>query len=667
MKKLTLLGIAIALLFQTIGFAKTKDKMEWWREARFGMFIHWGIYSVPAGVYQEKEVPGIGEWIMNNAKIPVAEYEKYAAQFNPLEFDADAWVKLAKEAGMKYIVITSKHHDGFAMFHSKVSPYNIVDATPFKRDVIGEMAAACKKYKIAFGLYYSQAQDWHAPGGAAIGGHWDNAQDGDMDKYLDEIAVPQVKEILSNYGKIKVLWWDTPEGMTPERAQKFMPIIEKHPDLIYNNRLGGGIEGDLETPEQHIPATGIPGKNWETCMTMNDTWGFKTNDHNWKSSQTLVRNLIDIASKGGNYLLNVGPTSLGQIPEPSVERLREIGAWMKINGESIYGTSASPFKNLAWGRCTHKSKRRSELLYLHVFDFPESGKLTLPGLAGEIYKVYPLADKEKKLRVNVNGNNPQIDLTSVARDSFATVIVAEVDRKFRVFNPPDIEADYDIFLNTVQFKIITDIADAVIHYTTDGSVPSNASPIAENVNEVSLPASFTLKTACFIDNNIVSGVSEQYFSKETPIPSIKDKKIIPGLIYKYYEGQWSTLPDFSNLKPVRTGLGKQPDLGVKTQEFNYGLVYTGYVQIPKTSVYKFELTSDDGSMLRISGHTLMNDGLHAMETKTLNIALEKGWHPVEIQFFQAGGGAGLTIRGKVGNQVATIISAAYWGHCRTEQ
>jgi alpha-L-fucosidase len=290
LKKLTLLSIVVVLLLQTTGcmhklqtagsLHKTQDKMEWWRNARFGMFIHWGIYSVPAGVYQGKEISGIGEWIMNNAKIPVAEYEKYAAQFNPVDFNADEWVKLAKEAGMKYIVITSKHHDGFAMFHSQVSRYNVVDATPFKRDVIAEMAAACKKYGIALGLYYSQAQDWHAPGGAAAGGHWDKAQDGDMDQYLDRIAAPQVHEILNNYGKIKILWFDTPEGMTPERAAKFMPELQTHPDLIINNRLGGGVEGDLETPEQYIPSTGIPGKNWESCMTMNDTWGFKTNDHN---------------------------------------------------------------------------------------------------------------------------------------------------------------------------------------------------------------------------------------------------------------------------------------------------------------------------------------------------------------------------------------------------
>jgi alpha-L-fucosidase len=663
LKKLTSLCIAIAFLLQITGCAhRTQDKMEWWRSARFGMFIHWGIYSVPAGVYEGKDIPGIGEWIMNNAKIPVAEYEKYAAQFNPVEFNADQWVKLAKEAGMKYIVITSKHHDGFAMFHSEVSPYNIVDATPFKRDVIAEMAAACKKHGVALGLYYSQAQDWHAPGGAAAGGHWDKAQDGDMDKYLDEISVPQVKEILGNYGKIKILWFDTPQGMTPERAAKFTPILQQHPDLIYNNRLGGGVEGDLETPEQYIPATGIPGKNWESCMTMNDTWGFKTHDHNWKSAKTLVRNLIDIASKGGNYLLNVGPTSMGQIPEASVQRLKEIGTWMKINGEAIYGTSASPFKKLEWGRCTRKAKGGKELLYLNVFDFPDDGLLTIPGLASKIYKAYPLANKKERLQVTADGNNPQIDMTSVTRDTFATVIVAEVAKDFHVYNAPEIHADYDIFMETAQFKISTDIANAVIHYTTDGSVPTESSPVSEDINKVSFPGSFTLKAACFLDNKAVSGVAEKHFSKETPVPSSNNENIKPGLQYKYYEGQWSMLPDFDSLKVVGKGICKQPNISVKKQDYNYGLVYTGYLSIPETNVYKFQLTSDDGSLLRIDGKTLLNDGLHAMETKILNIALEKGLHPVEIQFFQAGGGDGLTIDWKIGDQPATGIPAENWGY-----
>src|SRR6516164_241523 len=193
--------------------AQRDARMKWWREARFGMFIHWGVYSVPAGTYHDKRINGIGEWIMHNAKIPVAEYREYAKQFNPVKYNADEWVRLAKQAGMKYIVITSKHHDGFAMFNSEASDWNIMKASPFGRDPLTELAAACKKHDIKLGFYYSQAQDWNNPGGAAAGGHWDKAQDGDMTEYIRRVASPQVREILSNYGHISVLWWDTPVGM----------------------------------------------------------------------------------------------------------------------------------------------------------------------------------------------------------------------------------------------------------------------------------------------------------------------------------------------------------------------------------------------------------------------------------------------------------------------
>ena len=332
-------------------------RMKWWREARFGMFIHWGVYSVPAGTYHDKRIDGIGEWIMNSAKIPTAEYQGFARQFNPVKYNPDEWVRLAKEAGMKYIVITSKHHDGFTLFKSNASKWNVVDATPYGKDLLKPLSEACAKHGLKLGFYYSQAQDWNNPGGAAAGGHWDEAQDGSMDDYIRNVAAPQVKEILSNYGPISVLWWDTAVDMTKERAEMLLPLLKLQPGIIHNNRLGGGFNGDTETPEQFIPPTGYPGgRDWETCMTMNDTWGFKSYDDNWKSTETLVRNLVDIASKGGNYLLNIGPTSEGLFPEASVQRLKEVGRWMKVNGESIYATSASPFRRLPWDDAPRRSR-----------------------------------------------------------------------------------------------------------------------------------------------------------------------------------------------------------------------------------------------------------------------------------------------------------------------
>ena len=424
----------ISVLFVLNGYTQTNpDKMDWWKEAKFGMFIHWGVYSVPAGIYNGKEVNGIGEWIMNHGKIPMAEYQQFAKKFDPTDFNADEWVKIARDAGMKYIVITAKHHDGFAMWPSKVSKWNIYDATPWHHDPLQELAAACRKAGIKLGFYYSQAQDWNN-GGAASGGKWDPAQEHSMDDYIDKIAVPQVKELLSNYGEFPaVLWWDTPTDMTRERAEKFLPIISKYPNLITNNRLGGGFQGDTETPEQFVPATGFPGRNWETCMTMNDTWGYKSTDHNWKSPEVIIRTLIDIVSKGGNYLLNVGPTSEGLIPQPSVERLKVVGQWMKTNGEAIYGTTASPFPYLSWGRCTQKGDK----LYLYVFNWPKDEKLSVP-ILNKVKKAYLLANQKNTFKVDKLQDKNIIHLNGNAPDNIASVIVLEIEGKPDVLPLPAI-------------------------------------------------------------------------------------------------------------------------------------------------------------------------------------------------------------------------------------
>lgn len=409
------------------------NKMKWWKDAKFGMFIHWGVYSALAGNYEGEKIPGIGEWIMNTAKIPIDKYKPYAKQFNPIKYNPEAWVKMAKDAGVKYIVITSKHHDGFALFNSKITDWDVVDASPYGKDLLKPLVAACRKEGIRIGFYYSQAQDWNHPGGAANNGHWDKAQDGDMDAYLNTIAVPQVKEILSNYGDIDILWWDTPKDMTKALAEKFLPILQQHPNLITNNRLGGGFRGDTETPEQFVPSTGFPGRNWETCMTMNDTWGYKSYDTNWKSSKTLIRNLTAIVSKGGNFLLNVGPTAEGEIPQASIERLAAMGKWLSVNNESIYGTTASPFPYLSYGRCTRKGQK----LYLHVFDYPSDGLLGVP-MTNKISSVYLLTDPKKRLLVTISKENKHsvIHLPKKVTDSINTVVVVAFEGEPAIIPSP---------------------------------------------------------------------------------------------------------------------------------------------------------------------------------------------------------------------------------------
>src|SRR5438552_15684384 len=299
--------------------AKEK-RLEWFRDAKYGLFIHWGLYAIPAGEWQGKRSLGLGEWIMNRSTIPVRDYERLSAQFNPVKYNADEWVKLAKEAGMKYIVITSKHHDGFAMFKSKASAYNIVDATPFKRDVLKELADACARQNMRLGFYYSQSQDWHEPNGA--GNTWDFGPDEkkDYDQYLRGKAEPQVKELLTSYGPVALIWFDTPRMMTGTRAQRFAEIVRSvQPATLIDGRLGS--EGDYVSTGDNVIPPQVNGQAWETPATINHTWGYRKDDTDWKSPGQIIFKLVDIVSKGGNYLLNVGPMS-GARSSPSNARFR---------------------------------------------------------------------------------------------------------------------------------------------------------------------------------------------------------------------------------------------------------------------------------------------------------------------------------------------------------
>jgi alpha-L-fucosidase len=426
-----------------------RDKrMAWFREARFGLFIHWGLYAIPAGEWQGQRIRGIGEWIMNSARIPVAEYEKLAGQFNPTRFNAREWVLMAKDAGMKYIVITSKHHDGFSMFDSKVSSYTIVKSTPFKRDPMKELAEACREAGITFCFYHS-IMDWHHADAQSIGfPNYNNAPGNpNFPRFVETYLKPQVKELLTNYGRLGIMWFDG-EWVGDWKAEMGQAMYDfcrsLQPDVIVNNRVGKaragmagmskgpGAVGDYGTPEQEIPPTGFgPGIDWESCMTMNDTWGFKKDDENWKSSAVLIRMLIDSASKGGNFLLNVGPTAGGLIPAPSVQRLADVGKWMNVNSEAIYGTSAGPFKKLAFGKCTQKPGK----LYLHVYQWPAEGKLVLP-MSGQVTKAYLLADRTQSLKVTAVSQGTQIGVPATAPDPVASVVVVEITGSPNVIDTP---------------------------------------------------------------------------------------------------------------------------------------------------------------------------------------------------------------------------------------
>lgn len=343
----------VAALPMTGEEAARQERIRWWRDARFGMFIHWGLYSIPAGVWKEHVHPtGYSEWIMFDEKIPAKEYELLAGRFNPVKFDAKAWAAIAKQAGMKYMVLTAKHHDGFSMFHSALTPYNIAEATPFKRDVTRELSDACRASGIRFGCYYSVDRDWYRPLGP--GNHyeqnnlWDYADSkpGDFDRYLDTFARPQVEELLTKY-QPDVLWFDGIDMMNDAQVGTMYQAIRRlRPDCVVNSRIKTcAFPRQIPPPCCDYISTGdneiaekVLGFEWENPGTLNTSYGYNQNDTNWVDAQEVIARLVEIVSKGGNYLLNVGPTSEGLIPQASVERLKEVGAWMDTNGEAIYGT-----------------------------------------------------------------------------------------------------------------------------------------------------------------------------------------------------------------------------------------------------------------------------------------------------------------------------------------
>jgi alpha-L-fucosidase len=416
-------------------------RLAWFREAKYGLFIHWGLYAIPAGEWQGKPVPGIGEWIMNRAKIPVREYEALAKQWNPVKFDAEAWVRLAQDAGMRYIVITSKHHDGFALYGSKASPYNVVDATPFKRDILKELAGACAKAGMPLGFYYSQAQDWHDPNGA--GNDWDFGPDDkkDFDRYLRAKAEPQVRELLTEYGPVALVWFDTPRLMTPERAQRFTDLVRLlQPKTLIDGRLGAA--GDYVSTGDNVIPSKVGAEAWETPATINHTWGYKKDDHDWKSPGDVTFKLVDIVSKGGNYLLNVGPMADGVIPQPSQDTLRTVGRWLKVNGEAVYGAGPTPFgEELGEPSCTgatdgrgnplflsrteHRFTTKPGRLYLTLFREPRV-PFALPAMKNAVRKAYQLADG-RPVEVKVEEGRALLQVARPIVDPMATVIVVEIE------------------------------------------------------------------------------------------------------------------------------------------------------------------------------------------------------------------------------------------------
>lgn len=338
-------------------------KQQWWKDAALGMFIHWGLYAKLAGVWNGKQTDNVSEWIMRHLEIPVESYRKLAESFCPTNFDAKQWVSLAEEAGMKYIVFTAKHHDGFAMYHSKCSKYNIVDATPFHRDPLRELADACREAGIRLGIYYSQAQDWNEPNGLGYG--LPDAEK-NYEQYYREKCLPQIQELLTQYGPIGLMWFDTPMSMSVEQSQGIYDLVKKlQPDCIVSGRIGNGLGEYMSTSDNFIPTLPFDG-DWEVPATLNGSWGYKASDHNWKTADQILDVLVRVNSRGGNYLLNVGPDGNGVIPPESAEILRKVGTHVRANADSFYATNQTPIYpyDIRWCYFTARPYK----LYAHIMD-----------------------------------------------------------------------------------------------------------------------------------------------------------------------------------------------------------------------------------------------------------------------------------------------------------
>lgn len=413
-------------------------RLGWWRYARYGMFVHWGVYSELAGSWDGKNYGGYGEHIQRMAKIPIPVYRKeVAGKFNPSKFNADEWIRRAKEAGMGYFIITAKHHDGFAMFNSKVSDYNIVKATPFGRDPMIDLAKACKKYGVKFGFYYSHAFDWgeenapgndwdyNNPGGDKLlsGSNWwekDTAFLKKAHKYVDEKSIPQILELINNYDP-DILWFDTPHKLPNEENRRILVAVRKaKPSLVVNGRIIYGFGDYQNTNDCPLEFHATEG-DWEGIPTTNDSYGYNKNDHNFKPYGHFIKILAKAVARGGNLLMNIGPMGNGEINSNDLKILKGVGSWFSVNGESIHGCGRTPLQVQAWGETT----LNGSTLYLHVFDWPKNGKLILGGVKGDVLKSYLLNNRNKVLKIKRDGLDLNIKVPENAPDTIDAVVAIE--------------------------------------------------------------------------------------------------------------------------------------------------------------------------------------------------------------------------------------------------
>jgi alpha-L-fucosidase len=397
---------------------KEHPDIQWFKDAKFGMFIHWGLFSQTGGSWNGKNYYGISEWMMNRGKIPAAGYAAIAKRFNPTQFNAQQWAQIAKDAGMKYMVVTAKHHEGFAMFDSKVSDFNIVKATPYGKDPMKTLSQAVRDAGLKFGFYYSQYLDWHEPNGGGNRWDFDDAKK-DYALYYKTKSIPQIKELVSNYGPLGLLWFDQSGGLDKAGTQKLIDEVRAiQPGCLISSRVGNGLGDFKDYGDGEVPAVVTAPGAWEALFTHNDSWGYSKFDYNFKTPKEIIRLLATVSSKGGNLILNVGPDSTGQIPPYSVKYLHQVGNWLKVNGEAIYGTAQGFIGPQAWGVTTSKPGK----LFLHVFDRPRNGIILVPGMEQTVTRVHLLANKQP-LTFTKKGGDLLVKLPMLTDDNNTVIVV----------------------------------------------------------------------------------------------------------------------------------------------------------------------------------------------------------------------------------------------------
>ena len=579
MRKIYLLCVLYIVNIQVFSQTQTNERAKWFTDARFGMFIHWGVYSGAEGYWKGEKLRNdnnYAEWLQYRNRIEKDEYLTLLDRFNWNEINPEEWVILAKESGMKYITLTAKHHDGFGLWDSKVNDYDLGNYTNPKRDIVKELAVACKKHGLKLGLYYSHWVDWEHEFG------WDHTREiygitaAEYDKYWQEKVIPQMRELLTNYGEIGIFWFDmwihhSQTVVTKEQLLQLKSLIrELQPNCLINSRLGLSIEEDPDIDFKTLGDNQIGSKKenfpWQSPATVAHSWGYHSTDSEWKSTTTLLKTLINNVSLNGNLMLNIGPRADGSVPFEISQRMLEMGKWLKINGESIYGAEAFDLDKDQhdWGKITCKNNNENFKLYLHVFNWPLNKKLNLSGISENPEKIYLLSDKQKStLQFTYSGPFTEIRLPALQPDPYISVVV-------------------------VEYKNKPIIADGLVAKTVDGGyslTPENMYPKNETLSVAKKERGGTVPEFALID-------SQNTLKWKIYVDEPGEKKVDISYSYQNHSDKNYLTLQAADIKLSHTILNTGKTVGEPNQNWvidNFKATKLGKINFPDKGFYQIEL------------------------------------------------------------------------------